>query len=137
MSKVLVDTNVLVYAKDSSSIHHLPSLAILNGEYELYTTSKNLNEYYAVVTRGEKPLLSPAEALQDLKEFVSRFEILYPTEVSRQTLFDLVLKFQIKGLRIHDFEIASIALINSIPLIATFNYSDFKALEGVEVMIPK
>ena len=99
MTKMLVDTNVLVYAKDSSSIHHLPSLTILEGDYDLYTTSKNLNEYYSVVTRGDNPLLKPAEALQDLVEFASRFAILYPTEISRQKLFDIILKHQPRGLK--------------------------------------
>jgi predicted nucleic acid-binding protein len=137
MSKVLVDTNVLIYAKDSSSIYHLPSLTFLEGGDELYTTSKNLNEYYSVVTRGESPLLTPQEALQDLEEFVSRFEVLYPTEASRQKLFDLVLQRSLKGLKIHDLEIASVAIVNGIRLLATFNSSDFNSIDAIEPYVPK
>ena len=96
MSKVLVDTNILVYAKDSSSVHHIASLSILNSGHELFLASKNLNEYYSVVTRGENSLIKPSEALLDLREFVSRFEILYPTEESRLILFDLILDISLK-----------------------------------------
>jgi predicted nucleic acid-binding protein len=49
MSKVLVDTNVLIYAKDVASNHHDVSLALLRQPEEFFVTIKNLTEYYAVV----------------------------------------------------------------------------------------
>ncbi|MCI0750668.1 MAG: PIN domain-containing protein [Flammeovirgaceae bacterium] len=75
MSKVLVDTNVLIYTKDRSSTFHLKAINILNRSEELFITTKNLTEYYAVVTKGSQPLLSPIAALQDINEFISYFKL--------------------------------------------------------------
>jgi len=45
MSKILVDTNILIYAKDSSSSFHSIANNVFNNGDELYLTSKNLSEY--------------------------------------------------------------------------------------------
>lgn len=66
MSKLLVDTNILIYSKDSSSVFHDFAERVIKSNTKLYTTSKNLSEYYAVVTKGSSPLLSPLEALKDI-----------------------------------------------------------------------
>ena len=86
MSRILVDTNVLVYAKDVSSIFHKPSLDLFNKRGDLFITSKNISEYYAVVTKGSQPLLTPAEAIEDINEFISHCTLLFPNEDSFQTL---------------------------------------------------
>lgn len=134
MSNILIDTNILVYAKDASSIYHLDALSVLNERNSIFMTSKNLTEYYAVVTKGENPLLNPLDAWHDLEEFISFSEILYPNNVSQQILATLVSRYTPKGLKIHDFEIASIALAHGIKTIATFNGRDFKQIEGIEVL---
>lgn len=120
MSRVLIGTNVLIYLKDEHSIHHSASLNLISGNYKLFTTSKNLVEYYSVVTRGEFPLLRPEEALADLNEFTILFKVLYPSISSQRKLNDLISSHSPKGLLIHDFEIASIAMVNGILKIATF-----------------
>jgi len=84
MSKLLIDTNVLIYFKDSSSIHHKASANLLTGRGQFFITSKNLSEYYSVVTKGDNPFLTSTEALQDLDEFISNFDVLYPTDASYQ-----------------------------------------------------
>jgi predicted nucleic acid-binding protein len=136
MSKLLIDTNILVYSKDSLSAYHQSSLALIKGANQLYLTAKNITEYYSVVTKGENPLLTPKEALRDLVDFSSVCATLYPSEASRQILFDLILRHNPKGLKIHDFEIAAIALANGINKIATFNKSDFLPIESLEVITP-
>jgi predicted nucleic acid-binding protein len=76
MSRLLIDTNILVYSKDISSAFHRASIKLFKGTDHLFTTSKNLAEYYAVVTKGEKPFLTATEALNDLTEFASYCEVL-------------------------------------------------------------
>lgn len=45
MSKIVIDTNVLVYAIDNNFPHQSKSLAIINDQtYELYVTSKNIRQ---------------------------------------------------------------------------------------------
>ena len=43
-------------------------------------------------------------------------------------------KYTPSGLRIHDFEIMSIALANGIKNIATQNISDFKNIEEIKII---
>lgn len=137
MSKVLLDTNILIYAKDVASVHHVISLSYFRSSHQLFLTSKNLTEYYAVVTKGEKPLLSPAEALDDIEEFITHCTVLYPNATSHQQLTELILRYKPKGILIHDFEIAAIALASGIFKIATFNGADFQMLKEIEVIIPQ
>jgi predicted nucleic acid-binding protein len=87
-----------------------------------------------VVTKGENPLLHPAEALQDLVDFSSICTILFPTEASTQLLSQFVAKHLPKGLKIHDFEIAAIALSSGVNRIATINKSDFLKIDNLEIV---
>lgn len=136
MSKILLDTNVLVYAKDNSSSFHDAAVGVFNGSDELYLTIKNLVEYYAVVTKGEQPMLSSKEAMEDLNEFVNSCTLLYSGEVSRHKLSELILKYNPKGTLIHDYEIAAIALVNGVKKIVTFNKNDFERVTEIEVIVP-
>ncbi|HMV10136.1 MAG TPA: type II toxin-antitoxin system VapC family toxin [Cyclobacteriaceae bacterium] len=135
MSKLLVDTNILIYSKDSSSVFHDFAERIITSDAKLFTTSKNLSEYYAVVTKGNSPLLSPLEALKDISEFVSVLEVWYPSPISHEKLMQLATKYQPKGLKIHDLEIAAICLVNGIDTIATVNKSDFQNIEGLTIVV--
>ena len=44
MSKVLLDTNILIYAKDVASVHHVSSLSFFRSSHQLFLTSKNLTQ---------------------------------------------------------------------------------------------
>ena len=54
MSKLLLDTNILLYAIDNHSSKQVQSQAILNAhEYTLFTSSKNVSEFFCAATRGD------------------------------------------------------------------------------------
>jgi predicted nucleic acid-binding protein len=138
MSKaILFDTNVLVYAKDQPSSFHDKAVQFLdNYEGEIYTTSKNLTEYLVATTRGDAPISPLSEALEDIDDFINVFSILYPDKKSYQKLLQLLTQHQHRGKKIHDYEIAAIALANNIKQIATFNEKDFSGIAGVQVINP-
>lgn len=83
MNKILVDTNVLIYAKDTDSVFH----------------QKSLGRSYSI-------------------------------------LQDLISQHKPKGLKIHDFEIASIAIAHGVNQIATFNKSDFQSIQEIAIITP-
>ena len=60
--------------------------------------------------------------------------ILYPTEKSYSIFIDLLKKYSPHGLKIHDYEIISIALSNKISSIATFNQKDFSDIEEINLV---
>lgn len=136
MSRCFVDTNILVYAIDRDSQYHDWARRLLEGPQPNVTSSKNLSEYYAVVTKGDTPLLSPEDALADITAFRAMLEVYYPNEMSNQYLTELITTHRPKGLLIHDMEIAAIALANGVDTIATINTKDFAMIKELTCWHP-
>ncbi len=132
MNNVLIDTNVLVYSTDEDSRFHEEAQNILfESDFELITTIKNISEFLAVVTKGKAPALSVNDALSIVTEFQNQMIILYPDADSFAQFQQLLRKYKPRGLKVHDFEIAAIALANGIDKISTFNKKDFTNIEEI------
>lgn len=135
MTSLLVDTNILVYALDEDSRFYVQSRKLLlSSHFNLFTTSKNLSEFLAVVTRCTTAPLSIEEALEAVGDFVNVLTVLYPTESSFAIFRELLQKYRPTGLRIHDFEIISIGLCNEINQVATLNSKDFEIVDEIEII---
>ncbi len=131
-NKLLVDTNILVYAIDEDSQFYVASRSVLQQRNKtLFTTSKNLTEFLTVTTRSSGYGLSTETALNLLQKLIQQLEIIYPTPDSLATFLALVTSYQPSGLKLHDFEIISIALANGISEIATFNKKDFRTIAEI------
>jgi predicted nucleic acid-binding protein len=126
MSKILLDKNVLIYAIDKGSKYFNKAQKLFSEPFELYTTSKNISEFLAVVTRIPKNPLPLNDALLIIEDFINVLTIFYPTKDSFSIFQNLIQKYKPTGLQIHDYEIVSIGLANQITTIATFNEKDFK-----------
>ncbi len=138
MNKILLDTNILIYAIDADSKYHKKSLDLIyDSTLSLYTTSKNISEFLVVLTRTEAIRIEVKEALEILLDLlsISNITVLYPTEESSEVFYNLIKKYNPSGLRIHDFEIISIGLSCGIRKIATRNISDFKNIKEVEIKL--
>lgn len=134
MGKILVDTNILVYAIDEDSRFYSESRKLLlDSNFDLFTTSKNLSEFLAVVTRNRDISLSIESAIAVIKDFSGIFTVLYPTVSSFGIFEELLQKYKPTGLKIHDFEIVSIGLANGIHQIATTNSKDFEGIEEINI----
>ena len=130
MNDLLIDTNVLIYAIDEDSLYFSQSQRIIcHPNVSLYTTSKNISEFLAVMTRGTENALSIYDALNAVGDFDNFLNILYPTKDTYRYLMRLLRKYNPVGLKIHDFEIASIGIANGIDQIVTFNQKDFNQIE--------
>ena len=132
MSKLLLDTNVLIYSIDEGSKYFNKAHNIFSEQFELYTTSKNLSEFLSVITRIPNPL-SLKDALIVIEDFVNVMTILYPNAESFLVFKDLLQKYQPVGLQIHDYEILSIGLTNKVTTIATFNEKDFNKVNEIKL----
>jgi len=137
MNKVLLDTNILVYAIDIASTFHHKSITFIDEfEGELYITAKNTSEFLTATNRGDEPMLSVKQALDEIEGFQKFASILFPDENSLTKFKGLLNRYHPKGKKIHDYEIAAIALSNGIIQLATFNGADFLKLDEVEVIEP-
>ena len=134
MNNVLFDTNLLLYSIDEDSKYFNSVQELLSDEsLKLFTTSKNISEFLSVITRIPNSTISVKEALNITEEFRSTFTILYPTQKSYLIFVELLKKYSPRGLKIHDYEIISIALSNKIKSIATINQKDFSGIEEIEL----
>jgi predicted nucleic acid-binding protein len=133
MSKLLLDTNVLIYSIDEGSKYFKKSQTILAEHSELYTTSKNISEFLAVITRIPTNPLLLNDALLIVEDFTNMMSILYPNEESFLIFQNILKKYKPTGLRIHDYEILSIGIANQITTIATFNEKDFREVKEINL----
>ncbi|MCC5933662.1 MAG: type II toxin-antitoxin system VapC family toxin [Candidatus Cyclonatronum sp.] len=135
MIKVLIDTNVLIYAIDQKSVFFQDARDILEaGKYELYTTSKNLTEFMVVATKNSGYGLNTDIASDILEDITHNLEVLYPNKTSSTILSELIRKYSPKGAIIHDFEIVAIGIAHGVMNIATFNTKDFTGINEVSLI---
>lgn len=133
MSKLLLDTNVLIYSIDEGSKYFKQANKIFSQQLELYTTSKNLSEFLSVITRIPKNPMSLKDALLVVQDFSDALTVIYPDDNSFKIFINLLKQYQPIGLHIHDYEIMSIALSNKLKTIATFNKKDFEKVNDIEL----
>jgi len=132
MNSVFLDTNVLIYSIDEDSKYFSASQKLIyNKNLKLYTSSKNISEMLAVLTRHPHKKISIKKAVNVIKGILTHVDLLFPDEKSCILFFEVLLQYKPSGLKIHDFEIISIAKANGVDSIATFNVKDFKNVEGL------
>lgn len=136
-TKVLIDTNILVYAYDSidpkkrqTAINSLDQL-IRNDQAVLST--QILGEFYSVTTRHRNPLLLPTEAIQEIESYMVNCEILSVTPA--------VIQEALRGIRSYQFsywdaQIWSCARIHAIPKIFSEDFATGSSVEGVQFTNP-
>jgi len=132
MNKILIDTNILIYAYDSQSAFHQRAVALLSKSgNELYVTTKNIAEFFAVLTKLSEPYQKIFEFYESIK---SNTILLFPDPNSLIIFENLLRKYQPVGNRVFDIEIVSIALSNQIPTIATINTKDFSRISEISIL---
>jgi predicted nucleic acid-binding protein len=133
--RLLVVTNILIYAVDEDSEYHHQSLDLIqNSNYELFLTSKNVTEFFVALTRAPDIHISSRECLECLDSLMFYFHVICPNQDSLEKLKYLIYKYNPCGLWIHDLEIISIAMEYSISRIVTKNLEDFEKVEEIDVI---
>ena len=129
---IVIDSNIFLYALDAGNLYHSRAAALLNDDqYTLYTTTKNISEYFAVASKLN---INFVKAFAFYKQFSINTVILFPNAESLSVLEQLLQKYQPRGNKVFDIEIASIALSHQIDTIATFNTKDFDGISEISVL---
>lgn len=127
--KVLIDTNVLLYAMDKSSAFNKISVEILeNTNYELFVSTKNISELIAVCTKQN---IDRQIILAYIEEIAT---LLYPNKQSFDKFLKIITENEIKGNAVYDMEIVAIAQTNAVNQIATFNHKDFRNINNITIL---
>jgi predicted nucleic acid-binding protein len=129
--RILVDTNVLVYASLRNSRWHGQAVQALHVELlasaELWVSRQILREYLAVLTRpGTTTLATPAAtAAADVAAFERMFRVADDTSAVTANLLALVRVVPMGGKQIHDANLVASMQAFAIPRLLTHNVADF------------
>ena len=137
MSRVFVDTNVLVYADQARSSFHRPARAALRRleqeGAELWLSRQVLREYLVVVTRpgpsGEAPLSRDAAA-EAVEAFARVYRVAEDGPLAMEALLRLMREIAVDGRQVHDANIVATMLAHGIERLLTFNTGDFQRYRG-------
>lgn len=137
MQKILLDSNILVYAFDKSVVFHDSARQILDSDTELYATNSTLYEFYRVMT--SKPFqqkFSLENVIQALDFYKQRLNILYPTQVTDYILAELINQHKPKSGQIWDSLVLAQSLENKIDIIYTKNTKHFPTNPIIKIVDP-
>jgi predicted nucleic acid-binding protein len=141
--RVLLDTNVLIYATLAADPRHKQSRAILDqrrrSDVELFVSVQNLAEMYPNLTGPKNQPPDSPELARDKIRSLARLRGLtvlpITWEVARDAL-ELCVAGGVTRQRYFDRQLAAIMLLEDIPTILTENVSDFAAIEGITPINP-
>ena len=141
----LTDTNVLLgFSFPADPRYPIVRTAIrelLANEHQLRTTSQNFAEFWNVSTRPTdrngfgQTTVEADDLLQDL-------EMLFPLLPDSSTVYpvwrQLVVKYDVSGVQVHDARLAASMIAHNVTRILTFNVTDFQRYkpEGIMAVDP-
>ncbi len=141
-NRLLVDTNVLVYASLRNSPWHGHAIQALHtalqSRAEVWVSRQILREYLAVLTRpGATTLATPATtAVADVTAFVRMFRVADETSDVTTRLLSLVQSVPMGGKQIHDANLVATMQAYAIPRLLTHNVADFTRFAAWITVIP-
>jgi predicted nucleic acid-binding protein len=139
----LVDTNVLLRLAVPADPRHVSARRAVEAlESEgLYAASQNFVEFWNVATRPvENNGLGQTTVLADgvLKTLEQGFSRLPEPAETYDRWRELVVRFGVSGVKVHDARLVALMLANDIARILTFNADDFRRYEvlGIHAVDP-
>lgn len=137
MADILIDTNVLVYAHDrgefvkqQQAIQILESLQ-LAGTGRL--TTQVLGEFFRVVTKSTRPLLTIEQARQQVGYIARTWPVF---DVTPLIVLEAARGVQEHQLSYYDAQVWAAARLNQIPVIFSEDFASGTTLEGVRFVDP-
>jgi predicted nucleic acid-binding protein len=111
-------------------------------EADLYAASQNFVELWNVATRPvESNGLGQTTAVADqlLRSFEQAFTRLPEPAGVYDRWRELVVRFEISGVKVHDARLVALMLANDVVRILTFNTADFRRYEalGIQAVEPR
>ena len=139
---ILLDTNIILRAKQEDSVHYKEVteklIGLISSGEELVVCPQVIYEFYVVATRPvEKNGLGLSSSIA-MKEINNILETYSMSEENRQVFFywqQLINDYQVIGKNAHDTRIVAYMMSNNILKLYTINKKDFKRFEpGIELI---
>jgi predicted nucleic acid-binding protein len=136
-ARLLIDTNVLVYAEDSRDARKQAIASeILRGlrrRGPAGLTTQVLGEYWRVVTKGARPLLSRTDATRRVRRFATMSPVL---GIDVEVTLEAARLASTRSLAYWDAQLIATAKVNGIGLVLSEDFADAIEIEGVLVLDP-
>ena len=135
---MLVDSNIVVYAINSTSPKHIKAQKFLQNNLDnLELAHQNIFETLRVLTHPKFPHpMKPKDATLALERIMEICMIIHPDYRTHQITLELIKKYQISSDKIFDGYLVATALANGITKIATDNVKDLKRFKEIQVFNP-
>ncbi|MBN2391732.1 MAG: PIN domain-containing protein [Anaerolineae bacterium] len=137
MAKVLIDTNVLVYAYDRADLvkqrRAIDLLGPIRAARMGIISAQTLSEFFSVTTRKLTPSLTLTEAERQLHIFAAQWPVLPVTE---KVVLEAVRGARVYQLHFWDAQIWAAARLNGVPLVFSEDCNTDAIIEGVRFINP-
>jgi len=141
--RVLLDTNVLIYATLKADPRHKIAQQVLAQRHrpgvEMFVSVQNLAEMYPNLTGPKnQPPDSPALAREKIQAFsrLRGLTVLPLTTECVQHALDLCVQGGVTRQSYYDRQLAALMLREAIPVILTENVKDFQSIAGITAVNP-
>jgi predicted nucleic acid-binding protein len=139
----LLDSNILLRISRRDDPHYndirTSLVSYRRRAIRLCYTSQVLGEFWNVSTRPKDKNglgLSVAETDILTQEIESDFEFLPDSQAVHERWRSLLVKYEIKGVRVHDARLAASMYIHGVAELLTINVRDFARFEGLTIIHP-
>lgn len=135
---MLIDSNILVYAINSSSPKHLHAQSFIQGNVgKLQIAHQNIFETLRVLTHSKYPNpMKTNEAVGAVENILKVCDIISPDYKTHRIALELIKKYKIVSNQIFDAYLAATAISNGIDTVATDNIKDLKRFSEIKVINP-
>jgi predicted nucleic acid-binding protein len=135
---ILIDSNVLIYAINSSSPKNLLAQTYLQAHVgKMAVAHQNIFETLRVLTHNKFPNPMPtSDAISAIMNILKGCHVIEPQIDTYQIALALIQKHNLKGDKVFDAYLAATAMSLGIKHIATDNVKDFLLFDGVTAMTP-
>lgn len=135
--RILLDTNILIYAYDRSSPYHVKAAEIvklaLTGEFEAVVAQQNLIEFANVLTSNYK--IPASSVSQDIENILKDFQLITPLPKTIHLFLKLIQDLNVKTY-LFDIYLVATMIDNDIESLITLNDQDFAEIKGLTVINP-
>ena len=137
MNRILIDTNILVYAYDQRAPNkQRRAIEVLNRVREARSgvvTAQVLSEFYIASTRKLKPPLTPPQAEAQLHAFAAQWPVL---PISETVVLLAACRTQDYHMHFWDAQIWASARLHGIPIIYSEDFNPGAVIEDVRFVNP-
>lgn len=141
---VLFDSNILIFAHDTSALFHNKAKALLtsamDGELNMVLAQQNILEFYSVITNPKRvnSVLPVKDALSLVNGYIGDdlFNFIYPLRTTLIRTIYFCNLFSIKKAEIFDAFLAATMLDNDVRTIYTDNEKHFTIFPEIKVVNP-